>query len=112
MAQGIDNPTSIHRDAGSIPGLARCVFNPLARVGHRCGLDLALLRLWGRQAAAAPIRTLAWELPYAAGVALKRPKKEGKRYEKHGLKHSPDTGYAESNTSHEAGKLLSADVVL
>jgi len=44
-------------------------------VGRRCGSDLALLWLWCRAAAAAPIRPLAWELPYAAGVALKRKKK-------------------------------------
>jgi len=32
--------------------------------------------LWCRPAAAAPIRPLAWELPYATGVALKRKKKK------------------------------------
>ena len=42
--------------------------------GHRLGLDLALLWLWHRPAATAPIQLLAWELPYATGVALKRPK--------------------------------------
>ena len=41
-------------------------------VGHRCGLDLALLWLWCRLAATAPIQPLAWELPYATGAALKR----------------------------------------
>ena len=40
-------------------------------VGHGCGSDLALLWLWRKLAATAPIRTLAWEPPYAAGVALK-----------------------------------------
>ena len=40
-------------------------------VGCRHGLDLALLWLWCRPAAAAPIRPPAWELPYTAGVALK-----------------------------------------
>ena len=43
--------------------------------GHRCILDLALLWLWCRLAAAALIQPLVWELPYAAGVALKRKKK-------------------------------------
>ena len=43
-------------------------------VGHICGLDLVLLWLWYRQAAAAPIGPVAWELPYAAGVALKGKK--------------------------------------
>ena len=46
-------------------------------VGHRHGLDPALLWLWCRLAAAAPIGTLAWEFPNAAGVALKRKKRIG-----------------------------------
>ena len=41
-------------------------------VGRRCGLDLALLWLWRRPAAIAPTGPLAWESPYAKGVALKR----------------------------------------
>ena len=41
-------------------------------VGHRWGSDLALLWLWCSPAATAPIQPLAWELPYATGVALKR----------------------------------------
>ena len=45
-------------------------------VGHRHGLDLALLWLWPRPAAVAPIRPLSWEAPYAACAALKRPKKK------------------------------------
>ena len=44
-------------------------------VGHRCGSDLVLLWLW--LAAAALIRPLAWEFPYAEGVALKRKEKSG-----------------------------------
>ena len=43
-------------------------------VGRRYGLDPALLWLWHRPAAEATIRSLAWEPPYAAGVALKRQK--------------------------------------
>ena len=43
-------------------------------VGCRCGFDLALLQLWCRPAAAALIRPLAWEIPYAAGAALKKKK--------------------------------------
>ena len=38
--------------------------------------------LWCRLAAAAPIRPLAWEPPYAAGVPLKRQKKKKKRKKK------------------------------
>ena len=33
--------------------------------------DPELLWLWCRLAAAAPIRPLAWDLPYAMGMALK-----------------------------------------
>ena len=45
-------------------------------VGHRRGSDLALLCLWHRPAAIAPIRLLAPEPPYAASVSLKRRKKK------------------------------------
>ena len=45
-------------------------------VGHRCGSDLALLWLWRRLAATAPIRPLAREPPYAAGAALEKAKRQ------------------------------------
>ena len=48
-------------------------------VGHRRGSDLALLWLWCRPAAVAPIRPLAWELLYGTGAALKSQKKEKKK---------------------------------
>ena len=55
---GVTNPSSIHEDAGSIPGLAQRVNYPV------------LLWLWCRPAAAAPIiQPLAWELPCAASAA-------------------------------------------
>ena len=40
-------------------------------VNIRHGLDPALLWLWCRLAAIAPVQPLAWELPYAGGAALK-----------------------------------------
>ena len=43
-------------------------------VGRRCGSDPTLLGLWCRPAAVALIGSLAWELPHAAVVALKKQK--------------------------------------
>ena len=48
-------------------------------VDSRRGLDLELLWLWHRLAATAPIRPLAWEPPYATGVALEKGKKTKKK---------------------------------
>ena len=45
-------------------------------VGHRRGLDLALLWLWYRLVATAPIRPLAWEPPYATGTALEKTERQ------------------------------------
>ena len=45
-------------------------------VGCRRCSDPALLWLWCRPAATAPIRPLAWKHPYATGAALKRNKEK------------------------------------
>ena len=51
-------------------------------VGQRRGSDPALLWLWCRPAATAPIRHLAWEPPYAAGAALEMAKSQKKKKKK------------------------------
>ena len=70
MAQRAKNPTSVHGDAGSIPGLIQEI------------KDLAYLWLWCRPATAALIRPLAQKLPYAGcGPKKKRKKKKKKKKE-------------------------------
>ena len=70
MAQWLTNPTRNHEVAGSVPGIAVS-----CGVGHRCSSDPALLWLWCRPGAAAPIGPLAWEPPYAVVAAQKIAKK-------------------------------------
>ena len=64
----------------TLPGSMRMRVQSLAslsRLGIQCGHELWR---WCRLAAATPIRPLAWELPYAAGAALKRKKKFSWKY--------------------------------
>ena len=44
--------------------------------GHRCGSDPVLLWQWRKPAAVAPIQPLAWELPCAMSMALKKQRKD------------------------------------
>ena len=57
---GLRGQHSVCKDVGSVPGLSQWV------------KDLTLPWLWHRPAAAAPIWPLAWELPYAIGMNIKR----------------------------------------
>ena len=77
----------------------------------RCGSNPALLWLWHRPGAVAPIRPLAWEPPYATGVALKRPKthththknKKTKKQKKR-KKNRKDEGSYFKASAHGTGK--------
>ena len=60
----VTNLTRLHEDVGSIPGLVQWIE------------DVVLLWLWCRPAAAALIQPPAWELPSAAGAALKHKTKQ------------------------------------
>ena len=51
-------------------------------VGGRRSSDPALLWLWHRPVATALIRPLAWEPPYAVGVALEKAKRQKKKKKK------------------------------
>ena len=48
-------------------------------VGRRRGSDPMLLWIWRRPAATAPIRPLAWEIPYAMGAALEKAKRQERK---------------------------------
>lgn len=75
VAQRIKNPTGIHEDAGSIPGLAKRDSSPVAAnrglladatwIPHCCDCGLG-------QQLQPRFDPLAWELPYAPPVALKK----------------------------------------
>ena len=66
------NTTRIREDVGSILAL-------LSELRIRCCCEL-----WCGPAAAAPILSLAWELPYAVDVGLKSKKKKKKRKKEKG----------------------------
>ena len=48
-------------------------------VGCRHGSDPALLWLWRRPVATAPVGPLAWETPYAMGAAQEMAKRQKKK---------------------------------
>ena len=54
-------------------------------VGCRRDSDPGLLWPWCRPVASAPIRPLAWELPYAAGAAQEMAKKKKKKRHREGV---------------------------
>ena len=78
MAQQIKNPTSIHEDTGSIPGLTQWVEG--SRVVTSCGVSqrsgIAVAVVWAGSCSYDLIPSL--ELLYTLGVALKRQKTKTK----------------------------------
>ena len=76
VAQRVKNPTSIHEDACSIPGLTQWINRSdiavSCGIGSRLCSDPALLWLWHRPVA--PILTLNWELSCAAIAAILKKK--------------------------------------
>ena len=74
-------------------------------VGHRCGLYPALLWLWCRQDVIALIGPLAWEPPYAASVALKRPQKEQRKKKNPKNKKVNKNKIFKKPTSHHSSKM-------
>ena len=70
----------------SLSGLRIQHCHELCGVGHRQGLDPALLWLWYRPAATALIPPLAWELPICRGYNPKKKKKQKQKTHPLGLR--------------------------
>ena len=68
-------------------------------VGCRHGSDLTCLWLWCRPMATALIQPLAWEPPFAMGVALKR-KKDKKRKRRKKRKSFPTSALEEGEKDY------------
>ena len=85
-------------------------------VGRRRGLDPALLWLWYKLGATALFLPLAWELPYVAGVALKRLKEKKKTIRMNPLKFINVFRSKRTNCRHfctfQTNKSITVDVTM
>ena len=102
------NLTRNHEVVGLIPGLSglriQCAVS--CGIGHRCGMDLALLCLWYRLAATVPIRPLAWELPYASGVAYGKQKQNTKKKKQNTKKKKKKENQQKRILEQKGGKCI------
>ena len=78
MAQQVKNLTSINEDAGSVPDLTQGVKDLalLRWLGSDVGLLWLWCRLWNVLSYSTRLLTLAWEIPYATGMAIKSKNKQ------------------------------------
>ena len=78
----VTNLTSIHEDMDSIPDLLRWVKDPELLGAVVWVTDAAQIWCCCGPATMALIRPLAWEFPYAEGMALKRQKQKQKQIQR------------------------------
>ena len=84
------NLTSIQEDAGLIPGGLR-ISPTICGIGVKCSSDPALLWLWCRPAAAAPIQSLAQEISICHRCSTKKQNKTKTKTPTWLLKHSTES---------------------
>ena len=65
-----------------------------------------MLWLWHRLAATAPVRPLAWEPPYAIGVALEETKRQKKKKKKTQKKKTPNLKFAKKKKRNKKTKKI------
>ena len=72
---------------------------------RRRNSDPALLWLWCKLAATAPIRPLAWDPPYAVGAALEKAEDKKKKKKKNGVPIAAQQIKNATNIHEDAGSI-------